>query len=291
MSFFYYEISSPWFLIAYLIVLVVCFSWLHKWRYRNFVFDGDDVNVKLAKFSSYEVALLRDAERGPADVALFELWRAGLVETHAIGDMFWLKNKANNARQLSAIASEAHKLLEQPISFKEFGARLANTPLMQNFSALVNQKLFEFKENIQTVVNQNRKEKARKEHATSKKVIVWIGVLLLLPGILMFWHNIRQEKPIYLLGAELFLVTFLAVRMWLSECPSFPLITIQGEKIVQALKRNNIGLLTGRRDRFNAADDMSLAIALFGRAGVGGVPAFISFYELLRAIDTKRRHE
>lgn len=266
--------------MTYLIYLITGFSVLFLVLNRLFfqASRSSPAILPAAKLSPYAVAQLRSPGQGPAELALYELWAAQLVETHPSGAEHHLKNKPyqpnkpnqpNKAKHLTATGRAAYKLLESPISFETFAARFAETPSLQKeIEPLLQDALFLVEEDLQP---------------ESTKIRAWImvgGCLLLLPGISKWILGLMRDKPILLLTIEIVLACIVLAMMYFAYALDQPQATPKGQKLLSELQHNHRWLLSGIRDRYKSTDDMSLAVALFGRESLAAIPAFAGFLTL-----------
>lgn len=284
------SIPGPLFLWLYLLYLVAGFVLLALLINRLF-FKPPTYRLGLfpiGQLSPYAVAQLREPEQGPAELALYELWRANLVHSHTLEDGHFLKKKpyqpnkpkqANKAGQLSPIGRAAYKLLDEPISFKTFASRLGESPLLRNeIEPLLEHKLFLFEENLEP---------------ESRKIKGWViagGSLLLLPGVLKFCIGLMHAKPVLFLGIETTLASLVMVMIYFSSSLNNPQPTPRGKTLLATLQKRSQWLLSGIRERYKVTEDMSLAVALFGRGCIAYIPAFAGFYELAHLIDPPPVH-
>lgn len=287
---FFISIPGPLFLLVYLLYLVVGIFLLAVWLDRVFSKPSTSrpPDLSAAKLSPYAVAQLREPEQGPAELALYELWRANLVNSHSFEGGHFLKKKpyqpnkpkqANKAGQLSPIGRAAYKLLDEPISFKTFASRLGENPLLlKEIEPLLKHKLFLPEEELVP---------------ESRKIQTWVivaGCLLLMPGVLKFCIGLMHDKPVLFLGIEIVLATLIMLIIFFSSRLDNPQPTPRGQALLANLQKKNQWLLSGIRERYKVTEDMSLAVALFGRRSIAYIPAFAGFYELAHLIDPPPVH-
>lgn len=281
---------SQLFLWLYPVYVVVGFILMGRYLDTLVSFSqsaSSESKISPINLSAYAIASLRWPKQGPAELALYELWRADLVDDLPGEESFRLKakpyqpnkpNKPNKARHLTPIARAAHKMLLEPTTFEVFRARLAENPLLvQEFSSLTKEGLF----STDAII--------KKELLHTRLWIVFIGVLLLFPGVLKFFlaitDPIKNYGLISMLHIEVAVVIVMVFVMYLNCTASKPTITKRGETLFSELRGGHGWWRSNKRRRCKATDDLSPVIALFGVSAIEDMPPFAGFYKLMNSVD------
>lgn len=229
-----------------------------------------------AQLNPYEVAWLQNGKNGLADLLLFELWSANLLDAEVASSNRLLKTKKLplNPPALSELTQASFATLRIQQTYEAFTKWLSKNPLTPKLMARATQhKLCYF------------------EHSNFGALVGLIGSTLLLgPGLIKLLLGLHFDKPVFGLCLELVFGFMAAFATWGSSCNPEPATTRRGRKLVEELQLNNRWLMDEYRSQFNSSTDSKLAVALFGYTATGSMAGSADFFALAQQVDPARRY-